>query len=840
MVVNRQKILASLTDRWQSKLCGAACYILSFIYLELVLHAVVFGGVSARWIYPTLFAAVAGGICWAVIALLPEKIGKWLTAAAVALACICFEVQLIYHCVFGSFMPVYQLTMGTAAVTNFSGQILHAIVQNFGKVLALLVPIPVVTVLLVKGVVKARRAEVIQSGALLLAALCLLGVTVGGMKLAGTDNGSAYAILTDNNASTETSVKSLGLIATTVQELRGFFRADTGEENPVFESSGLVELPREDEETESDYNAVGLDFSALETEDEAIGALNQYLATVAPTAKNEYTGIAEGYNLITICAESFSPLLIDEELTPVLYQLSTNGFVFQNFYNSFVNTTTNGEFAFCTGLMPNMSRTKVDSNFDAVNTNYLPYCLGNVYGASGYRAYAYHNYYGTFYNRTVSHVNMGYDFKAIGSGLEMEVQWPSSDLTMMEISVGDYVGSEEPFHAYYMTFSGHYQYSWGNPMSAKNRAAVEHLPYSETVKAYIACNLELEYALQTLMAELEATGQAERTVIVLTGDHYPYGLTEAEYNELAGRPVDTTFERFHNSFICYVPGMEPVEVDAYCSTIDILPTVLNLLGIGYDSRLLAGRDVLAEGVHVAILSDRSFLTEEFRFDASLGTVTDHNGQPVEDAPVDDYRAYVDSVFTFSNAVTDTNYYSYVFGGRSVFEEKAIIDFTDVTDIYMEAAIRFAVENGFIQPDSNTVFGTDRTTTVSELVEAFYGMEDLAADDPKRMYALSWAMRAGIVTGSGEWDEELTYGKTAQIIYRYLRSFKGAEAPAEEDLAALCIAYPDLPAEGLEALKHCNDVGIIRGPSGDKTIFDRYDRTVNRGQLASYIQRVFEY
>jgi len=77
----------------------------------------------------------------------------------------------------------------------------------------------------------------------------------------------------------------------------------------------------------------------------------------------------------------------------------------------------------------------------------------------------------------------------------------------------------------------------------------------EPVKAYIACNLELEYALEYLMQRLEEAGVADKTCIVLTNDHYPYGLTEDEYNELAGQTLDTTFEKYRNSFICYVPGL---------------------------------------------------------------------------------------------------------------------------------------------------------------------------------------------------------------------------------------------------------------------------------------------
>ena len=78
---------------------------------------------------------------------------------------------------------------------------------------------------------------------------------------------------------------------------------------------------------------------------------------------------------------------------------------------------------------------------------------------------------------------MGYTFKAADSGLAMKIDWPSSDLEMMEASVDDYINSGEPFHAYYMTFSGHYQYNWDNAMSAKKPRRGEKIcPNSEPVK----------------------------------------------------------------------------------------------------------------------------------------------------------------------------------------------------------------------------------------------------------------------------------------------------------------------------------------------------------------------
>ena len=78
----------------------------------------------------------------------------------------------------------------------------------------------------------------------------------------------------------------------------------------------------------------------------------------------------------------------------------------------------------------------------------------------GYQTWGYHDYIGDFYNRNITHANMGYTFKAADSGLDIKLDWPSSDLEMMEASVDDYLSSREPFHAYYMTFSGHYQYNW--------------------------------------------------------------------------------------------------------------------------------------------------------------------------------------------------------------------------------------------------------------------------------------------------------------------------------------------------------------------------------------------
>jgi lipoteichoic acid synthase len=696
-----------LWNTWRKNLL---LFCLTGVYVELCLHLCVFGSMDRYAGYPALFGLLGGALCTLVVSSLPKVLrqitGVFLVAAQVLLA----EVQLVYHCIFGDFMPVSQIGMGGNVVVNFNSQLLYGIRQNLLKILLLLLPLIAVILCLAlrRGQalkLRLRWKQTMASFAVLLALL----LTVTGLMYVGRDNAfSVYRTFTNVNTSTDSSYKKIGMLATTAQELRYMLFSGSGSIMITPSSLNISDVPRT--YSSNSYNVIeSIDFTALadSTDSDILKATDEYLANAAPTRKNNYTGLLKDYNLITICAESFCPWFISEELTPTLYKLSHTGILFENYYGTFQSVTTNGEYTMCMGLYPDMSRTKTDSSFNVAGTNYLPFCLGNALKGMGYQAWGYHDYIGDFYNRNITHANMGYTFKAADSGLAMKIDWPSSDLEMMEASIDDYINSGEPFHAYYMTFSGHYQYNWDNAMSAKNRDAVKDLPYSEPVKAYIACNLELEYALEYLMQRLEEAGVADKTCIVLTNDHYPYGLTEDEYNELAGQTLDTTFEKYRNSFICYVPGLsENIVVDEYCSTADILPTLLNLFGVDYDSRLLAGTDVLSSGLHVAVLSDKSFLTKTFRYDAGTETVIPADESiTVSDGLVKTYRLYVDSRFQLSGNILNSDYYAHVFARESSGGSLAdTVVFTDIKSIFNQASVLYMYRKGYVEPEAPDTFG----------------------------------------------------------------------------------------------------------------------------------------
>ena len=845
-----------LWNTWRKNLL---LFCLTGVYVELCLHLCVFGSMDRYAGYPVLFGLLGGALCTLVVSSLPKVLrqitGGGLVAAQVLLA----EVQMVYHCIFGDFMPVSQIGMGGNVVVNFNSQLLYGIRQNLLKILLLLLPLIVVILCLILRRAQAlklrlRWKQALASFAVLLALL----LTVTGLMFVGRDKAfSAYRTFTNVNTSTDSSYKKIGMLATTVQELRYMLFSGSGSIMITPSSLNISDVPRT--YSSNSYNVIeSIDFTALadSTDSDILKATDEYLSNATPTRKNNYTGLLKDYNLITICAESFCPWFISEELTPTLYKLSHTGILFENYYGTFQSVTTNGEYTMCMGLYPDMSRTKTDSSFNVAGTNYLPFCLGNALKGMGYQAWGYHDYIGDFYNRNITHANMGYTFKAADSGLAMKIDWPSSDLEMMEASIDDYINSGEPFHAYYMTFSGHYQYNWDNAMSAKNRDAVKDLPYSEPVKAYIACNLELEYALEYLMQRLEQAGVADKTCIVLTNDHYPYGLTEDEYNELAGQTLDTTFEKYRNSFICYVPGLsENIVVDEYCSTADILPTLLNLFGVDYDSRLLAGTDVLSSGLHVAVLSDKSFLTKTFRYDAGTETVipADEN-TTVSDELAEAYRLYVDSRFQLSGNILNSDYYAHVFSKESSGGSLAdTVVFTDIKSIFNQASVLYMYRKGYVDPETPDTFGGKATARLGEFVDVLYRIAGrpetdntaLPADYENEEFnaahpyynAVCWAYQTRLLRQNdpnAEYDDKVDY-QTACVLIRRYAIMAGVDTGVDQtQLRQLLRDAPDLGREAVKAMLWCDEKDITTRDSNLDELLASAGTRISRYQMTSFL------
>ena len=219
----------------------------------------------------------------------------------------------------------------------------------------------------------------------------------------------------------------------------------------------------------------------------------------------------------------------------------------------------------------------------------------------------------------------------------------------------------EPYLTYYVTVSGHLRYTKsGNSIANKNWSYVTNLNYSDSIKAYMACHIELDKALSTLIDYLKETNQLSDTVIAISSDHYPYGLTLDEINEKAITKRDENFEKHRSSFIIWNSDMKPTTIDKLGSSLDVLPTLLNLFGVEYDSRLLMGSDLLSDSEPLVIFSNRSFITNKGRYNAINGTFKSNTNEVVDKEYISNINKIIYDKFYLSRQIIDNDYYQKVF------------------------------------------------------------------------------------------------------------------------------------------------------------------------------------
>ncbi|MCR5178027.1 MAG: LTA synthase family protein [Lachnospiraceae bacterium] len=646
-----------------------------------------------------------------------------------------YFAQLVYYRVTGSLLPIAMIGMGGQAAEDFGWTIRGTLISSLIYVPLLLLPVAVLGLLsLMRRTSRkdeTKRPPLIRGYALLPRLLCLVLSVVlwvaGGLSLSlfGRGRDSAWHVYHSSLSDIDTSAERLGILAATVA---GLYSGGSGQDTDLAETlaSGIdmeaLELPEkppveetvtaapvpaasdkaEDEEpdiveAEEEEPAPvyyprlneAIDFKALESvaEDDSIKALCNYFDSRKAYDTNEYTGIFEGYNLVWLCCEAFSAYGLDPDITPLMYKMSQNGIVLDNFYNSFPNITTNGEFSFDTSLWPDVSRSasngKVVGSFPQSSGVFMPYGLGDLFTAEGVNCYAYHNYRGDYYMRDYSWPNLGYDrsrTKFMGQGMTFSSPWPASDLEMMEQSVDDFI-EEDRFHAYYMTFSGHGPFDETNSMFRKNIDRVRELAggrfENEYCLGYFCGEYELELALEYLTERLEDAGKLDKTVIVLIGDHFPYYLPDDAVKEFNGGSMPEGNERYRSSCIIYNAGMEePVHCDTYCCNVDILPTILNLFDIDFDSRLLMGTDVFSNGIHRARMYNGSFVTKYVSYDITGGS---RNWLPAsEDMSEAEREAYINAMFDYTESeykaslsMIDNDFYFYVWRNSGLLDDDEI-------------------------------------------------------------------------------------------------------------------------------------------------------------------------
>ncbi|MCQ2553249.1 MAG: LTA synthase family protein [Clostridia bacterium] len=601
-----------------------------------------------------------------------------------------YSVQLVYQHIFKSYLSIAQIGMGADAISTYKKETLIGIGESLPYILLLAVPLILLILLNVffrkdsKHTRRTRKMDPRKRMQWIILEIFIIAafhaLMPGCLTMFGTNSYSPYDTYTNTFVLAQ-SQKYFGCLTSTRLEIRNMlFGKGTGsivdegkEEEPEVLTPAAIEYP---------YNIKDIDFAALaaSNKDEKTKVLDEYFANKKATRQNEYTGMFKDYNVIQIVCESFSPYLIDEQRTPTLWKMAHDGFVFNNYYSTINDNTSNSEYTFLNSLLPDTSllgkgwQTFYDYNScTASKDNYMPHTLNNLFKAGGLKSVGFHYYYGTYYGRKDTHPNFGMDFYYMTKGLKKTEDWPTSDLQMMQQTMQYYLkpnaeGKIDRFCAYYLTFSGHMQYRFDtNNVAKRNKEVSDGLPYQEAVRAYVSCNEELEYAVKYLIEELDKAGVLDNTLIVLTPDHYPYTLGLDKLSELAGKDLlatdfDKEFNQYKGCLLMWSNSMkEPVVVDSMMCELDILPTVLNLLGAEFDSRLLMGTDIFSDSEHIAILGDRSFISDKIYFNAATGEITKKTDENVDDAYVNRISNMVKNKFTISTEILYTDYYRHAYG-----------------------------------------------------------------------------------------------------------------------------------------------------------------------------------
>jgi len=644
-------------------------FLCSFLWLELIYRLFCVERFFDRGLlYILLFSIPLSLVCAILGSVWNEMGNRIATGVLLGLATLWYMIQSVYFTIFRTVLVTKSFGMAGDALSNYWRETLAGIGKTLPCLFLLLAPVAAY-VLLHRHITPSVRADgpellAFGGGVLAFHLLALLCLNLPSADLLTTKDLYNGMLIPD------LAVSRFGVMTTLRLDAgQSLFGADIPDDDvllPDPDLSGSTSGDQSEDEPPPEVvwepNILDIDFETLAEQetDKTLKGMHQYFGSREPTLQNEYTGLFKGKNLIMLTGEAFWVGAIHPTYTPTLYKLANEGFVFKNFYNPlWWYSTIDGEYAHCTGLIPSNQSKNSSFKITGMNKNSMYFCMGNMLGMEGYPTTAYHNHTHSYYSRHLSHPNMGYDYYGVGAGLDVKKTWPESDLEMMEQTIPQALAGQKPFHNYYMTVSGHMNYNFvGNAMSMKHKAVVADSGLSEAAQAYLACNMELDKALEYVLQELEAAGELENTVICMSGDHYPYGLDGTGAIDELTTPgtEDDIIEKYRSTLILWCGGMDPVAVEKPCSSIDVIPTLCNLFGLDYDSRLIIGRDILSSAPGLVPTNKFCFVSELGKYYKNTNTFIPNEGVTVPEGYVEQTFKEVQRMVNYSGRILFNDYY----------------------------------------------------------------------------------------------------------------------------------------------------------------------------------------
>ncbi|MCX4249189.1 MAG: sulfatase-like hydrolase/transferase [Bacilli bacterium] len=422
-----------------------------------------------------------------------------------------------------------------------------------------------------------------------------------------------------------------------------------------------------------------------EEEDETLNYINQYLINNRSTDKNEYTGMFEGKNLIVIMMESVNDIFINPEYYPNFYKMLSNGWYFENNYSPRNSCATmNNEFSGLTSLY-SIYNTCTASKYKENTYSESMFNLFNNNTKTKYTTFSAHNYTEAYYPRGTIHKNMGsgeyFGVEDLGIKYSNEYRnWSNDDDFMKSfLNILDRKTSDgENFMTWLTTVSSHQPYSTNSIQGDKYYDLTKNTNYPSDVRRYMSKLKILDDGLGVLLEGLESRGILDDTVIVLYGDHYPYGISTKNLNKVLEYDTAKEMNAERVPLVIYNSEMNPYTFSGYTTYLNLLPTLANLFNLNYDPRLYLGTDMFSDEYRsLAVFADGSWKNEKAFYDASKMKIKYYSSDEYTQGEIKEINDLIDEHVTLSSSIITNNYFEYLDEKLKEYKEKAN-DFEETT------------------------------------------------------------------------------------------------------------------------------------------------------------------
>ena len=325
---------------------------------------------------------------------------------------------------------------------------------------------------------------------------------------------------------------------------------------------------------------------------------------------DSYTGLFKDKNIIFLQLEGMDTWLLNKKTTPNLYNLMKHSINFKDHYSIYTGggSTFNSEFAVNTGFTTPASYTE---NVYTLNTNTFNYTLAKLFKNQGYSVNAFHMNSSDFYSRGINYKTWGYDnyYSLKDSGKYSDLEYElDRQLILDKTFYNNMFKKDGKFLDYIITYTPHTPFTTQKEVGqlvAQMKYGKDNVPDLSEEKSAKLMVGETDYMVGLLIQALKDNGLYDNTVIVAYADHYLYTINDKsvldKYKNTTGNLIN------HTPFFIWSSDIKPKNIDKVTMQMNILPTVLNLFGIDYNSNYYIGKNALAKNYQgLAFFSDYSW------------------------------------------------------------------------------------------------------------------------------------------------------------------------------------------------------------------------------------------